>query len=110
MRKQLEKMGLSKACGPDDLPIEALKILASYSVDHLTETMNIVMQEGMPKNWKRSRLVPILAYKGKGSIPECNTYRGIKSMSHTMKLAERLIEARLQDITEIANNQYGFRP
>ena len=31
-------------------------------------------------------------------------------MSHTMKLAERLIEARLRDITEIANNQYGFRP
>ena len=27
-----------------------------------------------------------------------------------MKLAERLIEAKLRDITEIANNQYGFRP
>ena len=32
VRKQLEKMGLNKACGPDDLPIEAVKILASYSV------------------------------------------------------------------------------
>ena len=31
-------------------------------------------------------------------------------MGHTMKLAERMIEARLRDITEIANNQYGFRP
>ena len=31
-------------------------------------------------------------------------------MSHTMKLAERLIEARLRDITEMANNQHGFRP
>ena len=31
-------------------------------------------------------------------------------MSHTIKLAERLIEARLRDITEIANNQYGVRP
>ena len=107
VRKQLEKMGLNKACGPDDLPIEAVKIL-SYSVDHLTETMNIVMQDGMPRNWKISRLVPI--YKGKGSILECNNYRGIKLMSHTMKLAERLIEARLWHITEIANNQYGFRP
>ena len=101
-------MGLNKACGPDDLPIEAVKILASYSVDQVTETMNVVMQDGMPRNWKSSRLVPI--YKGKGSILECNNYRGIKLMSHTMKLAERLIEARLRDITEIANNQYGFRP
>ena len=31
-------------------------------------------------------------------------------MSHTMKLADRLIEARLRDVTEIANNQCGFRP
>ena len=58
VRKQLENMGLNKACGPDDLPIEAVKILASYNVDHLTETMNIVMKDGMPRNWKRSRLVP----------------------------------------------------
>ena len=104
VRKHLEKMGLNKACGPDDLPIEAMKILASYSVENLTETMNIVMQDGMPRNWKRSRLIPI--YRGKGSILECNNYIGIKLMSHTMKLAERLIEARLRDITEIANNQY----
>ena len=108
VRKQLEKIGINKACGPGDLPIEAVKILASYSVDHLTETKNIVMQDGMPRKWKRSRLVPI--YKGKGSILECNNYRGITLISHTMKLAERLIEARLRDITEIANNQYGFRP
>ena len=32
VRKQLEKLGLNKACGPDHLPIEAVKILASYSV------------------------------------------------------------------------------
>ena len=108
MRKQLDKMGLNKACVTDDLPIEAVKILASYSVDHLTETMNIVMQDGMPINWKISRLVPI--YKGKCSILECINYRGITLMSHTMKLAERLIEARLRDMTEIANNQYGFGP
>ena len=36
VRKQLEKIGINKACGPDDLPIEAVKILASYRVDHLT--------------------------------------------------------------------------
>ena len=92
-------MGLNKACGPGDLPIEAVKILASYSVDQLTETMNIVMHDGVPITWKISRLVPI--YKGKGSILECNNYRGITLMSLTMKLAERLIEASLRDITGI---------
>ena len=29
---QLANMGLNKECGPDDLPIEAVNTLASYSV------------------------------------------------------------------------------
>ena len=31
-------------------------------------------------------------------------------MSHTMKLWERMIEARLREIKTIADNQFGFRP
>ena len=70
--------------------------------------MNALMLGEKLSNWKRSRLLPI--YNGKGSIMECNKYRGIKSIRYTMKLAKRWIEARLRDITEMANNQYGFRP
>ena len=84
-----------------------------YSVDHLTETINdvVMMIDGMPSNWKITRL--LRTYKGKSSILECNNYRGIKLMSHTMKLAGRLIAARLRDIqyrSEITNNQYGLTP
>ena len=53
-------------------------------------------------------MVPI--FKGKGDALECNNYRGIKLMSHTMKLWERIIEARLMEMTKIADNQFGFRP
>ena len=53
-------------------------------------------------------MVPI--FKGKGDIRECNSYRGIKLMSHTMTLWEKMIEARLREITNIADNQFGFRP
>ena len=53
-------------------------------------------------------MVPI--FKGKGDVLECNKYRGIKLMSHTMKLWERIIEARPREITNIADNQFGFRP
>ena len=41
---------------------------------------------------------------------ECSNYRGIKLMCHSMKLWERIIEARLRQITSIDNTQYGFRP
>ena len=45
-----------------------------------------------------------------GDVLECNNYRGIKLMSHTMKLWKRIIEARLREITKIADSQFGFRP
>ena len=62
----------------------------------------------MPNDWRKSRMVPI--FKGKADVLECNNYRGIKLMSHTMKLWERMIKARLREITNIADNQFGFRP
>ena len=37
-------------------------------------------------------------------------YRGIKLISHTMKIWERIIEARLMDRVEINKQQYGSMP
>ena len=84
--EQLGKMGLDKATGPDDLPIEAVKILAKQDIMYVVEAMNQVhvLQQGIPEIWRKSRMVPI--YKGKGDILECNNYRGIKLMCHSTKL------------------------
>ncbi|KAK3536510.1 hypothetical protein QTP86_013834 [Hemibagrus guttatus] len=62
----------------------------------------------MPEEWRRSVLVPI--FKNKGDVQSCSNYRGIKSMSHTMKLWERVVEARLRKVVEICEQQYGFMP
>ncbi|KAK3561612.1 hypothetical protein QTP86_010688 [Hemibagrus guttatus] len=48
----------------------------------------------MPEEWRRSVLVPI--FKNKGDVQSCSNYKGIKLMSHTMKLWERVVEARLR--------------
>ena len=90
-------MGLDKATGPDDLPIEAVKILAKQDIMYVVEAMNQVLQQGIPEIWRKSRMVPI--YKGKGDMLECNNYRGITLMCHSMKLWER--GARLRQITSI---------
>ena len=74
--EQLGKMGLDKATGPNDLPMEAVKILAKQDIMYVVEVMNQVLQQGIPEMWRKSRMVPI--YKGKGDVPECNNYRGIK--------------------------------
>ena len=64
--------------------------------------------EKMPDEWRRSVLVPL--YKGKGDIKECGNYRGIKLMRHTMKLWERIIEAKIRKEVTIAEQQFGFTP
>lgn len=75
----------------------------------LTKLFNrILMTMKMPKEWRKSILVPI--YKHKGDVQQCNNYRGIKLMSHTMKLWERVIEHRLRGITKVSENQFGFMP
>jgi hypothetical protein len=62
----------------------------------------------MPEEWRRSILVPIL--KNKGDVQSSINYRGIKLMSHTMKLWERVIEHRLRRMTSVTKNQFGFMP
>ena len=108
IEKQLSKMGRNKACGPDDLPIEAIMVIAELKPELLTYILQQIMANGIPDSWKKSKLIPI--FKNKGDILECNNYRGIKLMSHFMKLWERIIEARLREIVKIRDNQFGFRP
>ena len=62
----------------------------------------------MPEEWRQSILVPI--FKNKGDAQSCNNYRGIKLMSHSMKLWERVVEARLRTEVDISEQQYGFMP
>ena len=68
----------------------------------------LLVGETIPEEWRRSVLIPI--YKNKGDAQCCGNYRGIKLMSHTMKIWERIIKARLKDSVEISKQQYGFIP
>ena len=43
-------------------------------------------------------------------MQSCSYYRGIKLISHTMKLWERVVEARLRREVTISEQQYGFMP
>ena len=48
--------------------------------------------------------------KNKGDAWSCDNYRGIKMMSHTMKLWEIVVEAGLRAEVSICEHQYGFMP
>ncbi|KAK3562738.1 hypothetical protein QTP86_006514 [Hemibagrus guttatus] len=109
VRKALKRMKSGKAVGPDDIPVEVWKCLGEAAVEFLTSLFNRVLEsERMPEEWRRSVLVPI--FKNKGDVQSCSNYRGIKLMSHSMKLWERVVEARLRKVVEICEQQYGFMP
>ncbi|KAK3521454.1 hypothetical protein QTP70_005649 [Hemibagrus guttatus] len=102
-------MKSGKAVGPDDIPVEVWKCLGEAAVEFLASLFNRVLEsERMPEEWRRSVLVPI--FKNKGDVQSCSNYRGIKLMSHTMKVWERVVEARLRKVVEICEHQYGFMP
>ncbi|KAK3513646.1 hypothetical protein QTP70_028816, partial [Hemibagrus guttatus] len=109
VRKALKRMKSGKAVGPDDIPVEVWKCLGEAAVEFLTSLFNRVLErEKMLEEWRRSVLVPI--FKNNGDVQSCSNYRGIQLMSHTMKLWERVVEARLRKVVEICEQQYGFMP
>ena len=110
VKTALKKMKKGKVRGrPDDIPVEAWLILGDVGIGFLKKLMNSLLKgERISDEWKKSVLIPI--YKDKGDSKECGNYRGIKLMSHTIKLWERAVEARLRQEVMIGNQQFGFMP
>ena len=107
--KNMQRMKNEKAVGPDDIPVEVWKCLGESALKFLTKMYNRTMEsERMPEEWRDSVLIPI--FKNKGDVQSCSNYRGIKLISHTMKLWERIVEKRLRSDLKFSNQQYGFMP
>ncbi|XP_071727800.1 uncharacterized protein [Rutidosis leptorrhynchoides] len=94
VRMALLNMGRNKAVGLDQIPIEAWQCLGEDGVRWLACLFNKMFRiYKMPTEWRRSEIIPI--FKNKGDAQIYGSYRGIKLLSHTMKLWERVIETRL---------------
>ena len=109
VKNALRSLKKSKAVGPAQLPVEIWKCMGEMRIKFLTRLFNrLLVGKRMPEEWRRSVLIPI--YKNKGDAQCCGNCRGIKLMSHTMKVWERIIEARLKDSVEISKQQCGSMP
>nr|XP_009631044.1 uncharacterized protein LOC104120878 [Nicotiana tomentosiformis] len=71
----------------------------------LLEGAQIRMKK-MREEWRWSTMIPL--YKNKGDIQNCNNYRGIKLLSHTINVWERVIEGRMRRSVSIFMNPFGF--
>ena len=109
VRENMKRMKNGKAVGPDDIPVEVWKCLGEIALEFLTKLYNRTMESGrMPEEWRDSILIPI--FKNKGDVQSCSNYRGIKLISHSMKLWERVVERRLRSELTFSEQQYGFMP
>jgi hypothetical protein len=109
IKDALKRLKEGKVMGPNEIPIEVWRSLGDVTIVWLTKLFNIIFRSNkIPNEWRRSILVPI--FKNKENVQSCTNYRGIKLMSHTMKLRERIIEHRLRGVTNVNENQFGFMP
>lgn len=103
----VSKMKNHKATGPDGIPADLWKRLGATGVEWLTLLFNkILISNKIPEAWRHSYLLPF--YKNKGDVSECGNYRGIKLISHTLKIWERILHNRLLKHVALSDNQYGF--
>ena len=84
-KNALRRIKKGKVVGPDELPVEVWKCMEEMGIKFLTRLLNrLLIGERIPEEWRRSVLIPI--YKNKGDAQCCGNYRGIKLMSHIIKV------------------------
>ena len=107
VRENTRRMKTGKAVGPQDMPVEVWKCQGEIALEFITILYNRTMEsERMPVEWRDSILIQI--FKNKDVVESCGNYRGIKLISHTMKVWERVVERRLRSELTFSEQQYGF--
>ena len=109
--KQLKKLNISKAAGPDNLHSKILVETHDLLALPLTIIYSKSLQENkLPTKWKEAHIKPL--YK-KGSKNSASNYRPVSLTSVCCKTLERLIREDLMTFLEnnnlISNQQHGFR-
>ena len=109
-------MANGKAMGPDELPVELLKLgLTDNSHEILLALLGIIvavwMTGELPQEWK---YVTIKVLRKKKDRTGCGNYRSISLVAHAGKVLLKIVANRLGDFCEEAGTfpeeQCGFRP
>ena len=103
-------MKRGKSSDPDNIPIEVIK---DGCLEIKQTTYNFIKkcweEECIPEEWSDATICPVFK---SGDRQQCERYRGISLLCHTMKMYERILEKRLRKAVEEKLNdcQHGFRP
>ena len=101
----------SKACGPNSIPTNLLKIASPILVPLLTSLINKSLAQGVfPSLLKFAEVCPIFK---KNDPEKCENYRPISLLSNLGKIFEKIMHIRISDFLDSCNllypKQFGFR-
>ena len=103
----IKGLNMGKAAGPTGVVSEMMQALGGFGSRWMTDLINnIVKEDYIPDDWRKSILVPV--YKGKGDSLVCGSYRAINLLEQPMKVLERVLEKRIRCQVSIDNMQFGF--
>ena len=110
--KVVMNLDLSKASGPDSIPVVVLKNYEPELSYILVELFNKCLKEScFPDCWKVSSVVPVFKNVGKRSTAK--NYRPVSLLSVVSKVFEKLVNNRIVDHLEkwglFSDFQYDFR-
>ena len=112
VRKVVMNLDLSKASGPNCIPVVVLKNCQPELSYILAELFNKCFKEScFPDCWKVSSVVPVFKNVGERSTPK--NYRPVSLLSVVSKVFEKLVNNRIVGHLEkcglFSDFQYGFR-
>ena len=112
VRKVVMNLDLSKASGPDRIPVLVLKNCEPELSYILAELFNKCLKEScFPDCWKVSSVVPV--FKNVGERSTAKNYRPVSLLSVVSKVFEKLVNNSIVDHLEkcglFSDFQYGFR-
>ena len=112
VKKVITNRDLSKASGPDCIPVVVLKTCEPELPYILAELFNKCLKEScFPDCWKVSSVV--LVFKNVGERSTAKNYRRISVLSVVSKVFEKLVNNRIVDHLEkcglFSHFHYGFR-
>ena len=112
VKKVKMNLALSKAFGPDCIPVVVLKNCEPELSYILAELFNKCLKEScFPDCWKVSSVVPV--FKNVGERSTAKNYRPVSLLSVVSKVFEKLVNNRIIDHLEkcdlFSDFQYRFR-
>ena len=113
LRECLNSLENNKSAGEDEVMNNFLKNLPDFKMTEFLRLINKSWRTSIvPKNWKNALIIPIHKPGKESSDPK--SYRPISLLSSAAKVAEKLVNTRLQWHMEKKGKnsptQFGFRP